>query len=50
MQAYRYLSDTIREFADPVTLKKEILDRGFSSVRVTGLTFGSATIFDCARP
>ncbi|MCU0846859.1 MAG: ubiquinone/menaquinone biosynthesis methyltransferase [Spirochaetes bacterium] len=50
MHAYRYLSDTIREFADPVTLRKEILAGGFSSVRVTGLTFGSATIFDCARP
>lgn len=43
-EAYRYLVDSIREFPDQETLKSQMHDAGFKSVKYRNLSFGIAAI------
>lgn len=43
--AYKYLCNSIHTFVKPATLKDELLDAGFSSLSITPLSGGIATLF-----
>jgi demethylmenaquinone methyltransferase / 2-methoxy-6-polyprenyl-1,4-benzoquinol methylase len=47
--AYKYLSNTIRTFIDPMDLKPMLEQGGFSNVRIYPQTFGVAAIIVCEK-
>lgn len=47
--AYRYLADTISRFVDPVVLKEELINAGYSGVVIRPLSFGIATLIICVK-
>lgn len=49
-QAYRYLVDSVEQFASPVDIGSELLAAGFTSVDARPLTGGIVTLFTARKP
>jgi len=48
-EAYKYLAGTIESFPTRALLKKQLLDAGFNSVKITSLTFSTVAIHQAIK-